>query len=149
MVATYRLYTYIVGYQTIQGDPMSILLKGDEKQAILTYGCEVTRMVIKLIAESMCASINLYILLEENMENIRVGLDFSDYHNFELSVKLVESHYSLLVPKEHSLARPLCAKKPPKPTISKSKAVSIGKILQNMAVDESALDAAGFTGDFF
>jgi hypothetical protein len=50
IVATYRLYTYIVGYRYIDGDPMSILLKGDEEASILTYGCEVTYMVIKLIA---------------------------------------------------------------------------------------------------
>jgi hypothetical protein len=50
VVVTYRLYTHIVGYRYINGDPMSILLKGDEEEVILTYGCEVTHMVIKLIA---------------------------------------------------------------------------------------------------
>jgi hypothetical protein len=37
--------------------------------------------------------------LDGEMQPIRFGLDFSDYHNFELWVKLVENHYSLLVPK--------------------------------------------------
>lgn len=111
-MATYRLYTYIVGYQSIQGDPIGILLKGDEEQAILTYGCEVTHMVIKLIAESLSTSINLYIIFEGDMQYLRFGLDFSESHNFELWVKLVESHYSLLVPKQRSPLKPLPTREP-------------------------------------
>lgn len=106
-------------------------------------------MVIKLMAESLCASISLYIPFEDDLESIRFGLDFSDYHNFELSVKLVESHYSLLVPKQRKFIEFAQTKRKPIAANPQAPSFSIEAILQQMNVQESILEEAGFTGDFF
>lgn len=98
IVVAYRLYTYFVGYRHIESE-LSMLLEGNEEAAILTYGAEVTPLIIKIIAESLSARIAIFTVMDDEIELTSIGLAFSEFHKFELSLMLLNNGYNLLVEK--------------------------------------------------
>lgn len=57
-------------------------------------------IVIKIIAESLSASLSIYTMLDDEIELTSFGLEWSEHHKFEVSVILRNNRYTLLIHKD-------------------------------------------------